>query len=815
MYVDRVKPKVKIKRKSKAAKPKAAQQREEYGKLSVPARKQQLASKGVLAPGYGKVVRKEHKRRVVQLKKDPDAQLRLAKRELVRAVAAIPAPKKLERVKGGGVLEDIGEALGDAAEVAAALASIPAVVARRPREAVKVVRKVARNAPGDAAELIVTAPSSIAKLASTAAHDPEKLPAMLAEPYIEMAKNPGEFITERPVTAALMAQPAVRVPGRAAGKVARVAGKQTLKRPDSTLPGTGLREQRVGSRDIVVRAVQQRRDAKTPAPVMTERQIRRRVDEFYGAGQKHVQRTTAAANRQVRKRKLKGEDAESHVSGAIGAARDRLDERFAKEFGATWDRLPSGAIVKPKRATEGVLYPTRADADAIAARLPFDASVKEVGGKWAVLPAVAAQRLHKHEVVGTSPALPAKLMRVTRRQFTKTVLPFSPKWLTGQAVEAGMRAFLGSANPVSSIRTRRVVAELERREPGSGKKLLERTAPGGLASLAHREVSHRTLADEFAGTELAKVARSLTHVGAKPGPKQVRGVFNALTGFVFNTLNGRIIEGPTQRAMVGKALKASPLMERRVIGLTDKAIKEAADGLTGTEAQVMLGREVQAMYGKYANFSPGLRSWVMHWSPFVAWYLNVGRFLTRVLPVDHPVHAALIADMSAATEEWRKAAGLSLHGDDRVSSHLLGSYPAGPDGDQFKRLGRYTPFGVGEDVAGSLSGLLLPQFDSALMALRGLDWTGEPLNGKYEEEANQGQRFVAAANALIESMVPGVAIGRDLTDREDDETVGDAANQRFNPLAPTRPREPAGTNSGLVRLKPVRVKPMRLVRKPK
>jgi hypothetical protein len=69
---------------------------------------------------------------------------------------------------------------------------------------------------------------------------------------------------------------------------------------------------------------------------------------------------------------------------------------------------------------------------------------------------------------------------------------------------------------------------------------------------------------------------------------------------VYDTFNGNM-ERATQKAMLGAALKRGPLMEKSVIGLSDKAIQDAAKGLHSTEAQVQLGRAVQRMYGKYSE----------------------------------------------------------------------------------------------------------------------------------------------------------------------------------------------------------------------
>jgi hypothetical protein len=138
--------------------------------------------------------------------------------------------------KDGGLLASI-------ANIApAAIPGVPGVLAAIEEatgaKTFTTAKKIAGNVPRDAAELVITTPSSLAKLATTAVHDPEKVPGMLAEPYKQLARDPGKFITEKPVSTLLMVAPAARVPTRAAGKAARLAGKQTLARPAKTLPGT-------------------------------------------------------------------------------------------------------------------------------------------------------------------------------------------------------------------------------------------------------------------------------------------------------------------------------------------------------------------------------------------------------------------------------------------------------------------------------------------------------------------------------------------------------------------------------------------------
>jgi hypothetical protein len=221
----------------------------------------------------------------------------------------------------------------------------------------------------DAAELAVTTPSSIAKVATTAVTHPKKLPGMLAAPYVQAIKDPKKAITEHPVSTALMFAPAVKMPGRAVGKAARAAGKQTLERPAATLPGPPYRRSASAVRDASVRAVQSHEDKKNPSPEMTVKDVHRRVDEAYDAARLHRNHAKNAAARQVKERKLTGDAAAEHVKGAAAGANDTIAKRFGEEFGSTLQVTPQGHVVKPRGAVTGTLHDTRDQASKVVARL--------------------------------------------------------------------------------------------------------------------------------------------------------------------------------------------------------------------------------------------------------------------------------------------------------------------------------------------------------------------------------------------------------------------------------------------------------------
>jgi hypothetical protein len=189
----------------------------------------------------------------------------------------------------------------------------------------------------------------------------------------------------------------------------------------------------------------------------------------------------------------------------------------------------------------------------------------------------------------------------------------------------------------------------------------------------------------------------------------------------------RQIETTARKAMAGQAIRQGVLMQKHIIGLSDKAIQDAAKGLRGTDAQVRVAREVDRMYGQYQKFSPEKREHLLHTTPFYPWYRNMAEFLIRTLPGDHPVKAALVADLDAATEDWRKAHGLSLRQKGGKPGFLLGTYPVGTKG-QTVPAGRYLPFMPGQPLQ-AVGDLFLPQYANVQDILKGKDWKGTDIKG--------------------------------------------------------------------------------------
>lgn len=413
------------------------------------------------------------------------------------------------------------------------------------------------------------------------------------------------------------------------------------------------------------------------------------------------------------------------------------------------------------------------------------------GGPWTLVPKVAADQMRSHvSTLGAkdfgSAAL-GRLANVYGGTFRKVVLATSPKWLAGNVIEAALRSLVAHAGPRSYYTGRRSLRTLDTMDPAAGAEARARTSAGGHYSLASRANVH-TRADHFAGTRLAGLARGVGAFWRAPGPKQLAEAWHAYTDFVFNSFNGRI-ESQFQTAMLGKALRESPLMSDRVMKLSKTAIDEAAKGLKDTNAQVALGREVDRMYGRYGKFGPGMKRLVAGYTPFIAWTLNATRFILDVLPRDHPVATALLVSANQATEQWRKDHGLVTWMQGAAPMWLQGSVPE--KGNAKLRLSRFTPFGAFDNegaLAGTYASSVLPQFQGLLNNLQGKDWKGDKLKGQSIP--------LAAAVSIIEASIP--AAGQAMRIHANPGNLKQKVNKELNPFYPTLPNGPAagGTAAG-------------------
>jgi hypothetical protein len=398
--------------------------------------------------------------------------------------------------------------------------------------------------------------------------------------------------------------------------------------------------------------------------------------------------------------------------------------------------------------------------------------------------------------------------------FRGTVLGTNLNWLTGNVVEAGLRALVSGAGVGSWNLGRRSLKELEAKDPEAALQARMATVAGGHYSLAYRNNMHTPI-EKFSGDKLAAVARSLQALRRTPGPKHVADAWGAWTEFVFHTLNGNI-ETQVQTAMLGRALKRDPLMTKRAIYTSRKAVEEAANGLRNTPTQIRLGREIERMYGKYGGWSPGMRGMIAGYTPFVAWSLNAIRFLFDVLPRDHPVLTSLLASLNQSSADWRKSYGAftdPFHVDKDAPPQFLvrGAIPAGGG---FLRISRNTPFGIGATEGGTLASLastLLPQFEGPINAAKGQDWKGDSLAG-FRKTSPDALNALAVVTSGIESTIPlagpvtqlaGVRLPHEAPTKQDKGDLKLRARKAFHDpfmVSKSRPPKRKGRTAGLTSL---------------
>jgi hypothetical protein len=482
----------------------------------------------------------------------------------------------------------------------------------------------------------------------------------------------------------------------------------------------------------------------------------------------------------------------------------RLAQQLQQETGVAWrpvKLVPFGA--KKDQIASLVTDPHRVDVVKDVSNHLREAlgDGGDQRGAYVLVPEVAAKTFADHlKGTGAHPVL-----SMMSSFFRQSVLGLSPKWLAGNTIEAALRSLVSGTRPDDYVFGKRVIRELEKGDPELARQIIARTVQGGHYSLAARNSLHAS-GEQFAGSDLAGIATALGKFRRMGGARHVADGWNHYTHLVFQSVNGRL-ETQFQTAMLGKALRKDPLMSDRLLMLSDKAVKQAAEGLTHTEAQIRFGREIDRMYGKYGKWSPTMRHAIASYTPFIAWSLNALRFLFDVLPRDHPVLTSALASASMATEDWRKQVGMETNPfkvDAGKPRFLQGGIPNKQGG--VLRLSRYTPFGITANeggIYGTLMDSLLPQFSGFIAASKGEDWKGAPLNGPHTKSSD-AQNMLAGIVSAIEAMVPGVTLAATATGTKlpsqakgtkIPETLSQRLNKYVNPFIFTAPYTPKTRSS--------------------
>jgi hypothetical protein len=367
--------------------------------------------------------------------------------------------------------------------------------------------------------------------------------------------------------------------------------------------------------------------------------------------------------------------------------------------------------------------------------------MRDMDGKWRLVPTVATRRLQEHAERGQTPG------RAFTQAWTRARLATSIRWLFGQGVEPAVRAGIGHAGPRSFVTARRVLAALD---DETRAKVEARTIGGtGLTTTALRR-------EGLDPATTSRRVQAIQRLSKRHGPKELIRAWDAWTNLTMGTIN-TLIQRPSQTAMLGKGMR-DMFVDERMIKTSSAAIRDIAHGVKDPNNAVALGRMLDDMAGKYGKFSPTKKAAILSYSPFAAWFLSSLRFLAVVLPRDHPVLTSVIAAANQMSEDWRREQQLvfdAFSTEDQLPGFLQGSIP-GKDGSHLL-IGKYLPFGVAADDAwifGSGASLILPQYMGPLAAFsdEGRDWTGKPLveGGR----APLSRRSAAAVSSILLGIVP-------------------------------------------------------------
>jgi hypothetical protein len=354
-------------------------------------------------------------------------------------------------------------------------------------------------------------------------------------------------------------------------------------------------------------------------------------------------------------------------------------------------------------------------------------------GPYVVVPKVWRDHQVAHtDVLGTSDA--GKLWQAFRANFSKAVLSTSPSPTVGSAVEGYMfRMPIRRAGPVSITTYHRMVKRLRDIDPDAADLLEDMTigARGGSSGALTINTNSR----HFNPGQL-KGGGWRTTTGAfnalihhTPPGKVASGAYRLWTSFIFDLLNNTLIERPVQKALLGKELRQSGLMDADLLNLSGKAMDQLAEGVRDIPTMVKLSNGLRDSYGQYRAYGPNGRKLITNAMPFLAWWLSSANFVARVLPRDHPALLALTAQAAMVTDDLEREQARW-----EGAKWMRGTLDVG--GVRWQ-ASRNTPLGAFTDPTGTLGGLAIPQIHSIILALGGKDWKGQDL--KHED----GRRYDA------------------------------------------------------------------------
>lgn len=272
-----------------------------------------------------------------------------------------------------------------------------------------------------------------------------------------------------------------------------------------------------------------------------------------------------------------------------------------------------------------------------------------------------------------------KFLNKGNRWFKTSVLPLSPKWMTGNIVgNAFMATFNGGMGPVQLARTLDEIASME----------------GGWAAFYSRGGLPSWAPDELASHGLTYNEHVLRWGDTDPNIDGLddAGIKQKFENFIGKSYNlNEFVDNATRSAVY--------LAQLRKGGTPEAALKHTLNAM-----------------GDFTRMTPFERRWVREVFPFYSWLRHQTQAALR-LPLTDPMRAAYLLSLTNMMNDPE-------YGEDMLA--LLGSkIPLG--GDRFINIGGLSPFGSPFDLPldpsrpDLLASNISPVIDAPIRALTGFD----------------------------------------------------------------------------------------------
>lgn len=355
--------------------------------------------------------------------------------------------------------------------------------------------------------------------------------------------------------------------------------------------------------------------------------------------------------------------------------------------------------------------------------------------------------------------------------FKRAVLPWSPSWYWGNAIDNSIRAMVNGQLPVGATRLgkaygvgKRAQEDLMARDSGYG---IAGTGVygevGGALKGQDRLDYARRLESNVDG-----IRGAIDDIRRASGIRVVPDAVHKANNFLLR-MNADLVEHPVQQAALGKIVTREIAQQQRLAENANRSMEQAytdwINGHVNSRAQAALAKQVEAIFGNWVAAGPATRSTLAAAFPFLMWLRAASRFVFITLPRDHPTFTGIQAAAATMTQRERDALGLDLWTPREIGGALPSYRQQGLplSGGRLLPTVRWTSFGVfsSQSPLADVTTFMFPFIsDIGNVADLGVDWKGDKLTNKNGEPNQPLDNAKALLFVMGDSFIPGLAIGR-------------------------------------------------------